>query len=83
VARREKQAETQAETMKQQEPMCQLIDRQVNKPERATAKVAETFNTNRTYVSEAVSMPQTRTQSAPKRSAENPIHLQARAPPIR
>jgi N6-adenosine-specific RNA methylase IME4 len=57
--RREKQAETQSITMKK-EPMCQLIDRQVNQPERTTQKLATTFNTNRTYISEAQKLKETK-----------------------
>lgn len=53
--RRKKQAETQKETMKK-EPMRELIPEQVEelKPEiRARNKIAETFNTNPRYISDA------------------------------
>lgn len=56
--RRRKQAETQQQTMKQSEPITQKIVEQVQpRQERETAtKAAELFNTNRTYVNQAVKM---------------------------
>ena len=53
--RRKKQAETQKETMKK-EPISELIPRQVERPKpqiETRAKIAETFNTNPRYISDA------------------------------
>jgi len=56
--RRRKQAETQSETMKKPEPIRQKIASQVTNPDanKTATKTAELFNTNRTYVNQAVKM---------------------------
>jgi len=55
--RRRKQAEAQAAAAKQQEPIVQKIAQQPSSMEtRTVTKAAELFNTNRTYVNQAVKM---------------------------
>jgi N6-adenosine-specific RNA methylase IME4 len=41
------------ENASKEKTMCQLIDTSFKQPERAEQKIAQTFNTNRTYVNEA------------------------------
>ena len=55
--RRAKQAETQSVTMKQDLSDNKLTHR--SEPERVTTKLATTFNTNRTYVSQAQKLKET------------------------
>jgi hypothetical protein len=45
------------ENASKEKTMCQLIDTSFKQPERAEQKIAQTFNTNRTYVNEAANCP--------------------------